>query len=85
MTWQPIETAPKMRNILLFAVTHVKDDGTVGNWKMATGFWHTGYENDTGGRTPWCWGDQQLGKYEVQPTHWMPLPAPPARPTGGAQ
>jgi hypothetical protein len=84
--WQPIESAPKMRTILLFAVTDIKDDGTAGNWKMATGSWHEGYEDERSkarGYTPWHWGDRQLKAYEVQPTHWMPLPAPPRDGTGG--
>ena len=80
--WQPIETAPKMRVILLFAVTDVGHDGQPCNWKMATGSWHTGYEDERSrarGYTPWAWDGHQLKSYEVQPTHWMPLPDPPQR------
>lgn len=80
MTWQPIESAPKMRTVLLFAVTDVAEDGTVRNWKMATGSYHMGYEDERSkarGYTPWEWGGHQLKAYEVQPTHWMPLPPPP--------
>ncbi len=80
--WQPIETAPKMRTILLFAVTDVAEDGTVRNWKMATGSWHTGYEDERSravGYSPWTWDGHQVRSYEVHPTHWMPLPAPPVR------
>jgi hypothetical protein len=73
--WQPIETAPKMKTILLFAVTDIDEDGTIRNWKMGTGFWHTGWENDDI-HSPWEWG-RQLYKYELYPTHWMPLPNPP--------
>jgi hypothetical protein len=79
--WQPMETAPKMRTILLFAVTDIAKDGTVRNWKMATGAWHTGYEDARSlerGYSPWEWGGHQLKTYEVQPTHWMPLPPAPA-------
>jgi hypothetical protein len=78
--WQPIETAPKMRNILLFAVTDIAVDGTVKNWKMGTGSWHTGYEDALSmerGYTPWTWNGDQVKVYEVQPTHWMPLPQGP--------
>jgi len=77
--WQPIETAPKSKTILLFAVTDVDpvDGGRVRNWMMATGWWHPGYENDAK-VTPWCWDGHQVPKYGVQPTHWMPLPEPPA-------
>jgi len=70
--WRPIETAPKMKNILLFAVSDLADDGRVRNWKMDTGYWHTNAEC-------WNWAGSQVRKYDVQPTHWMPLPAPPER------
>ena len=51
--WQPIATCPRMQTVLLFAFT---ENGA--NWKMASGFWHTGYEDDAsagGGFTPWHW------------------------------
>jgi hypothetical protein len=35
--WQPIETAPKGRIVLMFGVTDVDKHGTVRNWKKATG------------------------------------------------
>lgn len=78
--WQPIATAPKMQTILLFAVTDRAEDGTSRNWKMATGYWHTGFDDGGSkmrGFTPWEWGGNQLKIYDVQPTHWMPLPSPP--------
>jgi hypothetical protein len=78
--WQAIETAPKMRTILLFAVSDVAKDGTAKNWTMATGSWHTGYEDVRSkeqGFSPWNWGGRQLKVYELHPTHWMPLPLPP--------
>lgn len=78
--WQPIATAPKMRVLLLFAVSDVADDGTVRNWKMATGSYHTGYEDERSkerGYSPWSWDGHQLKVYELHPTHWMPLPDPP--------
>lgn len=74
--WQPIETAPKMKTILLFANTCVDGDGKVINWKMATGAWHSGWEKDDK-HSPWNWGGHQLYRYEIHPTHWMPLPHPP--------
>lgn len=61
--WHPIATCPKMRTVILFAVTDVADDGTVRNWKMASGSWHTGYEDDRSkaeGYTPWRWDGHQL-------------------------
>lgn len=76
LTWHPIETAPKMRTVLLFAVTDVGEDGTPKNHHTGTGFWHQAYENHER-MTPWNWGGYQLTKGDVQPTHWTPLPAPP--------
>lgn len=69
--WQPIETAPKQRVVLLWALT----DEETGNWKMATGFWMPGYRDEPG---EWEWDGRRLKPYDVQPTHWMPLPEPPA-------
>jgi Protein of unknown function (DUF551) len=69
--WQPIETAPKMRTVLLFAVTDVDEDGAVRNTNMSTGFWHTGYNE-------WIWDGDRIAAWESQPTHWMPLPDPPS-------
>ena len=82
MTWQPIETAPKMRTILLFAVTEVNDvSGAAVNWKMHTGWFHLGFDTQASrdeGWSPWTWNGDQLRAYDTQPTHWMPLPEPPA-------
>lgn len=79
--WQPIETCPKMRTVLLFAVTDVDEHGTVKNWKMATGSWLEGYEDERSkakGLTPWKWDGWQLKIYDHMPTHWSALPSPPA-------
>ena len=78
--WRPISTAPKMKTILMWAATDIADDGRIRNWKMATGFWHSGYADHID-MSPWEWNGRQLAKYEVQPTHWMPLPAAPTPPT----
>lgn len=68
--WQPISTAPKMKNIILFAFMHHMV-GTRRNWRMGSGFWHTGMER-------WIWeGEQIHSSYVTQPTHWRPLPEPP--------
>lgn len=71
--WQPIETAPRGRNCLLFAVTERRPDGTVANWKMATGHRPYDVRNEEG----WTWSGFRLREWERQPTHWMPLPAAP--------
>jgi len=68
--WQPIETAPKMKVLLLWAATDIAYNGVILNWKMATGSWSSGHE-------AWIWDGRLLASYEVQPTHWMPLPEPP--------
>jgi len=75
--WQPIETAPKMKNVLLWAATDVDEEGRVRNWKMGTGFYHTGWENDRGD-SPWNWEGQHIAPWDATPTHWKPLPEPPA-------
>jgi hypothetical protein len=68
--WQPIETAPKQKVILLWALT----DTDTGNWKMAAGYWMPGYGDEPG---EWTWDGHRLKSYDAQPTHWMPLPEPP--------
>lgn len=73
--WQPIETAPKDKQILLW------------NGECVIGWWETGREfpgsphfND------WCKGELGAGTgYDCgydrvyNPTHWMPLPLAPNR------
>lgn len=79
-SWQPIATAPKMRTILLFAVTDIADDGRIMNWRMATGSFQEGWSIErmkSEGYTGWEWDGRQLKGYDHQPTHWMPLPEPP--------
>ena len=69
--WRPIETAPKGKIVLLFAVTDHADDGRVVNWKMATG------STPFAGPVEWTWDGYRLRFWDVEPTHWMPLqPAP---------
>lgn len=69
--WQPIETAPKMRVVLLFAVTDRTPNGTALNWKMATGSYSDGHQ-------AWIWDGRPLKDYDHHPTHWQPLPEPTA-------
>lgn len=81
--WQPIETAPKLLNILLFAVIDRADDKTIRNWKMGTGYFHEGWTDDRGtyeegkGKSPWCWEGRHIDPWEPLPTHWHMLPPPP--------
>ncbi len=51
--WQPIETAPKMRTIMLFAVTSTDPP----NWKMATGFLRKGYQGEP---DAWEWDGRRV-------------------------
>lgn len=67
--WQPIDTAPKDGKTILAAHKHA----------IFTVYWEA--EGDTDTDEPgWCDGD--MNRYEelttYNPTHWMPLPAPPA-------
>lgn len=64
--WKPIDSAPKGKIILLWAVTSVNPP----NWKMATG-----YQANNG---DWQWDGEWLKPYQVKPTHWQSLPAPPS-------
>jgi hypothetical protein len=66
--WQPIETAPLQKILLLFAVTDISENGEVRNWKMATG---------SADHRGWLWGGHMVQPWDVVPTHWMPLPEPP--------
>lgn len=75
--WFPIETAPKGKIILLFAVTDRSENGDVSNWKMATG------STPFAGSAEWTWDGYRLREWDVQPTHWMPLPLPPANVASG--
>lgn len=75
--WQPIETCPQMRNVLLFAVTDVDEGGTVRNWKMESGYKRGDDYPLNKNETPWRWGEFRVMIWDAQPTHWMPLPEPP--------
>jgi hypothetical protein len=61
MDWQPIETAPKDGKLVLVYA------GFIG---IAS------YYNWLGNGWQWCDDGEGL-PYDPQPTHWMPLPAPP--------
>lgn len=66
--WQPIETAKPNESVIVFA------DGNVGEaiWKRFV--WSEGDVDDEG----WWWANTDGEySYQIRPTHWMPLPAPP--------
>ncbi len=70
MQWQPIETAPKTRElkILTYGVVPENYGYTQEEWLISI--------------SEWCgngWASQASSPYgnRFQPTHWMPLPEPP--------
>lgn len=79
-TWQPIETAPRDNTmLLLLKFTNEEDyDG-----QISVGLWTNRYggtvANDDEIWADWCVGLDDEGAWtELRPTHWMPLPMPPA-------
>lgn len=62
--WQPIETAPKLGQLLLAAKNRL------GGYEVANGHW---YKLDA----KWVY-DCHFGPTS-QPEYWMPLPAPPVK------
>jgi hypothetical protein len=92
MTWQPIETAPRGSGIngpqLVIDPGYVKppllllwlgDDSVAGYYDWV---YHKGYGRLAGERkSAWC----DHNGYEINPTHWMPLPGRPEADKGDAQ
>jgi hypothetical protein len=78
--WQPIETAPKDGTWVLLCggkITYGWDSesyppSVVGQWARP--------DSDIGYRDDWqfAWYDSGCYGYYESPTHWMPLPNPPA-------
>jgi hypothetical protein len=66
MEWQPIETAPKGRRVLVFMppLPHDDDPGMVVVAMQSKSF------------TGWWWDDEN-DDLRVNPTHWQPLPDRP--------
>lgn len=75
VTWQPIETAPKDGTEMLIAVNGSVD---IGNWQEEKpDSTESGVVVDPGLPAGW-YGYLGLCPWDKpQPTHWMPLPAPP--------
>jgi hypothetical protein len=81
MEWQPIETAPKDGTVILLAGGTWGDDllDLDGAPQVGAARWVMPFRKD---RYPSYWGVAVLeGGYSAavyeNPTHWMPLPAPP--------
>lgn len=68
--WRPIESAPKDGTILV-AIPH---QFTKGVFVITSASWYAP-ASDTQG---WYIMSRFWGKEPTQPSHWMPLPAPPA-------
>lgn len=79
--WQPIETAPKDGSFVMLHVPKGLESGavTVGAYYNCRG------ERNEDGRFAKGWWDGWLGMDAdivsswCEPTHWMPLPPPPAQ------
>lgn len=84
-TWQPIETAPKTGRTLLLGYLN-----EAGKWRTVRGQWMSAdyidmnWEDpdDPAGSEGWYEtavnADEIPNCWAVTPTHWMPLPQPPA-------
>jgi len=74
LAWQPIETAPKDVEVLVF------DEGviTISLWIDEDG------EGDDGRLKGW-WEQSSNSLIDPPPTHWMPLPDPPVALLASAQ
>jgi len=72
--WQPIETAPKNKQVIMLFFPNGCDMQMVEKSKIGLGFWDTDdwYHLDSRG-----FSMTYLGEI---PTHWMPLPDPPSTP-----
>lgn len=72
--WQPIETAPKDGTVVLVVGDrgHSCAQWRREGWDTGSG-WHATVEGQE------CLdGDDRYGLKRLSPTHWMPIPSPPA-------
>lgn len=82
--WQPIETAPKDGRTLLLG--HFN---RAGKWRTLRGQWYSWdlineeWEEPENGHEGWyetsVENDDPPNCWSTEPTHWMPLPAPPPK------
>jgi len=69
--WQPIETAPKDGTPILIACSY--------GLGVRIGQWHDYHDNANTRQLGPRWGFLFIAGRDVDPTHWMPLPAPPTQ------
>lgn len=85
--WQPIETAPKGRKLLIGYPNQLR------KWRTVTAKYyppqtlrlhddHDDWDTEGDGYAPEGWYEETethevILPLECEPTHWMPLPAPP--------
>ena len=89
--WQSIETAPKNRKML------VAYRNRLGNWRIVIACYHTRLPwsedddwNSESEFAPEAWYEESDSQDSIlptasAPTHWQPLPAPPALPTQASE
>jgi hypothetical protein len=84
MEWQPIETAPRDKQLLLGF------RNSMGNWRTVKGRYYTQetieMDWEEGDSCPEGWYETSTISDDIpncwffDPTHWMPLPQPPESP-----
>jgi hypothetical protein len=72
--WKPIETAPSDTEIVVYAPTETPSVFTAMKFEWGTG--SPDWGRYSGGID--ASKDDYFGDPDFYPTHWMPLPAPPA-------
>lgn len=74
MDWQPIETAPKDKDVWVYGLAKIWVGSCEFEWQGQAGF-----NGDDG--LWWTTSHDSFGApLMVAPTHWMPLPPPPSHP-----
>lgn len=68
--WQPIETAPKDGTPIIVGVAGLDRSSGEAHWWQG--------EDGRGGWQTWDGANHRRTVYATTPTHWMPMPAPPA-------
>lgn len=77
--WQPIETAPKDKTGVIIACPSMR---VRGEWVVGEAYFSPDEYGDG-----WWWANTSPGDYHSSPiietnnppTHWQPMPAPPAK------